>query len=707
MGDVFTKPPVPATLNAHDGHGFEPTVPPVVARRFTVTRTVLTAALALFLLSSTGFAREYFVAADGHDANPGTRDRPFATLLRARDAIRALKRGAGLPPKGVTVRVAGGAYSLREPLALSARDSGTEDAPIVYRAHEGETVRLVGGHAVLGFKPVEDPAVLKRLDETVRGRVCEADLRSQGFTDFGEVATRGNRLELFFNDSPMRLARWPNEGFVQIKEVGGKTPFTIHGCEGTREGRFTYTGDRPSRWGDEQDVHLHGYWFWDWSDSFERVASVDTEKRTITLATPHHKYGYRAGQRYYALNVLAELDQPGEWYLDRKKGTVYFLPPAVEANEVVLSVLPHVLVLEDCSWVTIRGFTLEATRGTAVTVSGGRGNLVAGCVIRNTGGWAVSINGGERNAVRSCDISATGEGGITLRGGDRKTLRSAGHVAENNHIHDFGRIYRTYRPAVGLSGVGIRVAHNLIHNGPHNAIQLSGNDHVIEFNEIHTVCFETGDVGAFYMGRDWTARGTVIRHNYFHDIKGPGLHGAMSVYLDDAASGIRIVGNVFHRAGRAAFIGGGRDNLVENNVFVDCAASIHVDARGMGWMRNHVEGNGTLPQRLEAMPYRKPPWSTRYPKLVTILDDDPGHPKGNVVRRNISFGGRWLDVEKKAMEYLRFEHNLVDVDPHFVDLDKKDFRLRADSPAFALGFREIPVEKIGLYRDIYRRRLPE
>ena len=172
-----------------------------------VTRTASTAALALLLLSSAVLATEYFVATDGDDTDPGTRDRPFATLRRARDAVRALERGAGLQPRGVTVRVAGGVYYLREPLALSARDSGLRDNPVVYRAREGETVRLLGGHAVEGFEPVTDPAVLERLDEAVRGRVREADLRSQGFTDFGEVATRGNRLELFFDDEHMRLAR--------------------------------------------------------------------------------------------------------------------------------------------------------------------------------------------------------------------------------------------------------------------------------------------------------------------------------------------------------------------------------------------------------------------------------------------------------------------------------------------------------------------
>jgi hypothetical protein len=174
------------------------------------------------------------------------------------------------------------------------------------------------------------------------------------------------------------------------------------------------------------------------------------------------------------------------------------------------------------------------------------------------------------------------------------------------------------------------------------------------------------------------------------------------VYLDDAASGISIVGNVFVRAGKAAFIGGGRDNLVENNIFVDCQASLHVDARGDGWMKYHVEPGGTLPERLKAIAYKQPPWSEKYPPLVNILDDSPGLPKGNVVRHNISFGGKWLDVEKKAMPFIKFEDNLVDKDPHFVDIEQQDFRLRSDSPAFSLGFKQVPVEKIGLYGDEYR-----
>lgn len=91
---------------------------------------------------------------------------------------------------------------------------------------------------------------------------------------------------------------------------------------------------------------------------------------------------------------------------------------------------------------------------------------------------------------------------MRLVGGDRARLIPAGHRPENNHVHHYGQLHRTYRPAVEIQGVGCRAAHNHIHDAPHNGILLGGNDPEIEFNHIHHVCQETGDVWAFYMGRD-------------------------------------------------------------------------------------------------------------------------------------------------------------------------------------------------------------
>ncbi len=678
---------------------------------FTTTglSLVLAAALGASALVA-GQPAMLYVSPQGRDAwsgkvpAPKGGDGPFATLERARDEIRKMKRAGGLPKGGVTVELRGGVYELPRAFELTAEDSGAEGTPVVYRARKGEEARLVGGRQVTGLRPVTDPAVLSRLEEGARGKVLQADLRALGITDFGDVVAAGRRVEVFFQDRPMTLARWPNEGFARITDVVGGAPHKIWGIPGDKIGRFQYEGDRPKRWVGEKDLWLEGYWFWDWSDQRQRVESIDTDKRLISIVPPYHYYGYRKGQWYFAFNALSELDSPGEWYLDRDAGILYFWPTGpIAKSKLLVSIIPTLVTMTDVSHVTVRGMVLEACRGTAVVMNGGTGNLIAACTIRNTGADAVSVNGGTANGVVGCDIYDTADGCITLSGGDRRTLTPARHFADNNHCHDYARWSRMYHPAVVLAGVGNIATHNLIDNAPHMAMGFSGNDHLIEFNEIHSVCYEANDAGAIYAGRNWTMRGTMIRHNYFHDISGFEGRGCVGVYLDDQFCGTTIFGNVFYNVTRAAMIGGGRDCTIENNVFVDCVPATHVDSRGLGWAKGGFDG---LKAGLNDVPYQMPPWSTRFPQLVTILDDDPMAPKGDLIARNICVGGRWGDFDGEAKPLVRFEDNLLDQDPLFVNRAHLNFQLRPESPAWKLGFQRIPIEKIGLYRDDLRASWP-
>lgn len=653
-----------------------------------------------------------FIANNGNDnwsgrlaaPNDAGTDGPFATLERARNELRKIKQVGKMPEGGVTVELRGGVYQLKQPFGLNEEDSGGENAPVVYCAKQGEEVRLVGGKVVTGFEPVTDFEILERLVPQARGKVLQADLKALHITDFGKVS--GGGLELFFNNKPMTLARWPNEGFVKIVDLVGGDPVDVRGTKGDKIGKFMYEGDRPKRWIDEKEVWVHGYWFWDWSDQRHQVESIDTEQREISVVPPYHGYGYRKGQWFYGLNILAELDQPGEWYLDRETGILYFWPPEpIEQSQAVVSVMDTLVTMQGVSHVTIRGITFEATRGTAITISGGTHNRIVGCTLRNLGSWAVNISGGTHNGVVGCDIYETGNGGVSMSGGERKTLEPAEHYVENNHIHHYGRWNRMYQPAISINGVGNRASHNLIHNAPHMAISFGGNDHLIEFNEIHSVCYESNDAGAIYSGRDWTMRGTVIRHNFLHHINGFEGRGCVGIYLDDMFCGTTIYGNLFYKVTRAAFIGGGRDCVVENNIFVDCDPALHIDARAMGWASYHVDT--TMTDRLLAMPYKEPLWIERYPKLNNILEDEPAAPKGNIVARNISQGGKWDGVYGQARPYIAFEDNLIDQGTHFVDAKpefsySKGFRLRDDSPAYRLGFKPIPIEKIGLYKDELR-----
>lgn len=690
-------------------------------------RLILVAALALAPFSRLR-AAEFFVSPAGHDGDAGTMEKPFVTLERARDAVRESRKAAQPAGAGTTIWLRAGDYPRNAALELTDADSGAVDAPVVWRAFGDDQVRLIGGRTVSGFKPVDDAAMSGRLHTDARGSVRQVDLRALGITAFGDMQRRGYALqapghcEVFYEGKPMPLARWPNDGqWAHIAGIPeGLGADDGHGGRmGSLAAGFTIDDVRPFGWKDPREAWAHGYWAWDWANSYERIESLDAARRLIKTAPPHGHFGFRRGQRLFFLNVLEELDQPGEWFLDRAAGVLYFWPPdgAGPDCSVTLSLLDQPLLkLQGASHVTFQGVVFEATRVDAVVIEGGAGNRIRGCIIRNVGNRGVTVAGGTNHGLVDCDIFDTGDGGVSLTGGDRQTLTPGGHFVENCHFQRQGRWSKCYVPAVYLHGVGQRAAHNLIHDHPHAAVIFWGNDHLIEFNEIHHIALETGDVGAIYTGRDYTFRGNKVRHNFVHHTGGQGM-GSMGVYMDDFASGTEIYGNVFYKVQRAIYIGGGRDHEIVNNVFVDCTPAVKIDGRGLSpapvW-RGFLQG--TMRTALAAVPadlYRE-----RYPAMkgFDAYYGPPGGPgihgdafkgvppEGNVVARNICVGD-WLSIGGLAEATMVAQHgNLTGPDPGFVDAGKMDFRLRADAPALKAGFEPIPLEKIGLQKSDDRRR---
>ena len=650
------------------------------------------------------------VAPDGDDRWSGDIDRPLASLGGARDAIRKLKADGGLPVGGIEVFVHPGTYRHRQALEFGPEDSGAADSPITYRAQQRGTAHISGGLPLTGFTPVTradaraDSRSLARLDPAVRSEIWQLDLRAQ-MPELGETVTLEPRLELFVDGRPMTLARWPNEGYTLVRDV----PPQDEG-DGTG-GQFVYLDDRAERWVNEPEVWLHGYWVFQWSDDYMRVASIDPQNQLITLAPPRHGYGYSRNKPFYALNLLCELDQPGEWYLDRDSGILYLYPrQPLDRSRVEVSRAPSILLLNDVSHLTFDGLVLESAQGDGVVLRDCEAVTFIGCTLRNHGRLAVRILGGSEVRVMGCDITATGSGGIVVIGGDRKTLRPAGHEAVNNHIWNLARFRHMYTPAINMSGVGNRAAHNLIHDLRHSAIWFGGNDMIVEFNEIHSVCYGANDAGAIYTGRNWTMRGNVIRNNYFHDVHGLGGRFVMGVYLDDMFSSADIYSNLFYRVLNPVVIGGGRDTSVTDNIFVESGPAITVDARALsGWADYHADAwleeqreKGTI----SGIAFDESPYSERYPRLASIMAGTPKAPEGNVIARNISIDGRWDNIAPDAAEYVTLEGNLVDVDPHFVDRHNLDFRLRDDSPAFEVGFEPFDLSRVGLLNDETRASWP-
>ena len=677
----------------------------------TITRLLVIAELLLLGISAS--ADEFYVSPSGSVANPGTKDRPFATLQQAQDEIRRLKASGPLPADGITVVLRGGVYELSRPLELTEQDSGTENAPIVYRASKGETVKVVGGREVTAWEQVTNPAALDRLDASARGQVWQADLKALGITDLQGINSARTYqsdpgLEVFFRDKPMTLSRYPNSGYMHIVGVRNSEGNLQKGDVTAPGGKFVCDDPRPARWVDEKGIWLHGFWRRDWCDVRVPLGSVDAAASTIRLGLPPGQaFNIRSGQWFCAENVLPELDSAGEWYLDRETSVLYFWPTApLSSGKVVVSVVRDLFRLDDVSHVTFRGLLIEAGRGSAFVVNGGSNVRVVACTIRNMGNWAVKVYGGTKHGVVGCDVYQTGQGGVHLEGGDRKTLAPAGHYADNNHIHHTARWDPVYQQAITVFGVGNRATHNLIENVPHIAIGFTGNEQTIEYNEIHSAVFQSNDAGAIYTSppnETWSMRGHKIRYNYLHNIHGFKDKGCIGVYLDDCFSSADISGNIFYDVATAILIGGGRDNMMTNNMFINCSRAFSIDARGLGWAK--AVGVFATKELID-LDYKQPPWSVKYPELLNILEDDPLAPKGNVMARNICWGGPWGRTQREALPLVKFEDNLIDVDPQFAGKPPMDFQLAEDSPAHKLGFRPISFDKIGVYKSDDRASWP-
>lgn len=598
-----------------------------------------------------------------------------------RDEWRKLTAGERT---NVRILLESGKYRLDAPLLIRWGGDKVKDGALTISAamrSGGETVVLSGSKALRGFAKLNIDEKPSRMPTIAVPNIVAIHLSEQMVTLFGAPIERGfgypitPRTELFFHGEVMPIARWPNDGFSHIE-----IPATV--VEKSKAGRYVgLSGKTLSALKDEPDVSVYGYFGRDWADEEIQVELTDITLNAFLLKSAP-KRGMRAGQRVRVQNALSELDQPGEWYVNRKASTLYFWPPA-QANDgdLELSATDTLLRIESASNVKVENLVFEQARGDAIIVKDSENIVMERCIIRNVGNRGAVITGSRNSGLREVEIDQTGEGGVVLDGGDRKTLTPAGLFIEKSKIHRFNRLGRTNRPAVVMEGVGNRVEGNAIADAPHSAIMFWGNDHRIVSNDISRVALETDDTGAIYTGRDWTARGTVIENNFIHDL-GSKIHskeGVMGIYLDDMASGIVVRGNIFARVSQPVFIGGGRDNVVEDNLFYYSAPAIHLDARGLGWARTSaIDPNGTLQKRLTSVPFDRAPYSERYPHLSKILEDEPSAPKYNLVRNNLLVASEPLSIDKDAEPGVLLENNLVESDEIFLKPMLPEQRVRRE-----------------------------
>jgi Right handed beta helix region len=597
--------------------------------------------LFLVLLSSVANAIDVTV-------NPGT------PITVARDEIRKA-RAAGSKVEPATITLSAGTHELLQPLVLEAQDSNLTIT--------GTKATLIGAPLVTGWQPHE-------------GKIMKADvskLLPKGFIP----------KQLLMDGERQILARYPNFD-ANDPLYGGWAFVDEFPPAGAPEGHlwkrtmYVKAGD-VRQWAHPEDVEIDVFAQYGWWNFIEPVASLDAKTRLLTLKKDCG-YDLHPHNRYHFQNALEELDSPGEWYYDKRKGLLYFWPPApLESNEVRLPVLDGFIKAKaGAKNITITGLTFTGCAGSALTIEGAEDCTVSHCTITKVGafhGSGVGASGGRNVRISRNEISYTGSNGISLSGGDRKTLVGPGHIAEDNHIHHIG-VFNKNACGIGMTGVNLTAAHNHIHDGPRMGVQMSGNNLIVDYNHMHHLVMETQDGGAIYTGgRDWiSSRGSKWRYNLIHDIVGVGQEAdglkhpwfTFGIYPDDNSGGIDIIGNiVFRIAYTPIHMHNARDCIVENNIFAlggKFQFDLHGWTKEQRFYTSHFE---TMVKGYESVT-GQPAWKTMrnmdlHPK--DAIREDGTMMSGNVFRRNIMFGDtpgvKYGDIRNCSPKWNTIDYNIA------------------------------------------------
>lgn len=658
-------------------------------------------------------AGTFFVSPTGDDANAGNQAKPFATLARAQLAVRANRNG-----ESVTVYLRGGTYYLAEPLVFTAEDSGTTNAPVVWRAwHEEKPVVSGGERLHLKWEPFRDG-------------IMKARVPAGTSTD-----------QLFVNDRRQILARYPNYD-PNVRILNGYS-------------KDAFSPERAARWADPSGGFIHAMHANLWGDFHYVITGKDADGKLAYEGgwQNNRRMGMHPEYRFVE-NIFEELDAPGEWFLDGKTSTLYFYPPAgldLAHAQVEGVRLRNLIEFKGTSekpaqFVTFEGLTFRHAsrtfmdnkepllrsdwtiyRGGAVMFDGAENCTLKNCLLDQLGGNAVFVSGYNRRvSIASCEIVKAGANGVSFVG-DPKAVRSP--LFEYSEVQDLANIDRTTGPKTDdypadclvddclihetgrvekqTAGVEIAMSRNItvrhcsIYDVPRAGINIGdgcwGGD-VIEFCDVFDTVKETGDHGSFNSwGRDRYWRPNIDEVNALVkqapdlpllDTVSPNIlrnnrwccdHG-WDIDLDDGSSNYEIRDNLCLNGGLKNREGFHR--IVENNVIVNNSFHPHV------W---YADSQDVFRRNIVFGPYRpirvNKPWGRE-------VDFNLMHEPGAIGES---------PATKLQEQSGRDEHSIV-ADAQFVDPARGDYRVKPDSRALKLGFKNFAMDEFGVRSDKLKAR---
>lgn len=662
---------------------------------------------------STEKVIEIHVSPKGADNNNGTPENPLKTLDGARKRVLKVKD----PDKQIKVIFHDGEYRMTESTKFTRNDSGYEDNPIIYMAAEGEKPVFKGSVVLDGskFTGITDKSIYNRIPEKAADKVAQLNLKSQGITSLTSIPRPSNYgsdikdyHQLYLDGIAQTLSRWPNNGFATVGKIVNATG-----------GVFTMNEPNAANWGTADAAMFAGFPAWDWAYDRTDIKSVDPQTRQITLNTAkiYDKRIKNSGMRYFVYNIIEELDEPGEWYIDQNTSMLYYYPMyPIENSKLEMTVLESAFVnLNEVSNLVFDGLEFMQGMFDAFTLSGCSNIKFTNSNYHDLGRSAVrntyEYEGGKVSnyiEVSNSIIRNMGSVGVSLLGGDFETLEESGNLIRNNQFSRCGQIKRSYAGGVRVQSVGTVIEHNIFLDMPHQAIGVDGALNKVRYNEITDVCQESNDMGAIYSGRKAYWRGNEISYNYVHDITpAEGMAGLLcGVYWDDSLSGEIVHHNIFKNIPRAVFQNGGCDNLTYNNIVIDSQYGIQ-----MGYGGSTLTPNQDIFIEAVELAARCPIYYEKFPDMKNI-DVNFTRVHNNQITYNYmvnSYGSAVTDTDNteywgdNPARQNKSEGNVVEFDySAFVDPENGNYEIKPDAEILT----EIPelklinMEDIGLEKDI-------
>ena len=708
--------------------------------------------------------QKIFVSAVGDDSGDGSEEEPLKTLEKAIDVANEMREDSD---KLIEILLREGTYSVTNTIKII--NSQKDDPLLKISAYQDEKVTINAGVDIpLSAMSIADSDFTNAIiDKPNAGSVLQYNLKDAQIEDLGEISLRGHLIsdekeaqaELSLNGEVQKLAGWPNGEYTGLikptdtNEYGKRTKSGIaNGCS------FQVNYDRPSQWSKPEQAWLSGTIGPNYEFDYYPVSRFDSEEKRVYLSRGALEKYYT--EPYYRFeNVPEELDEPGEYYIDRQSGMLYFYPPEDAPKDSVLTITMSTPTLDVSGKAPNSMFRIENSKNIVfenLIFKGGRGSAITGknnsniqfinCEINSFGENGIRFDASTDIKISDCKIHDVGQDGILFVScGNYKTLSPSNIVVSNNDIYNFARLERSYKTGIdfGYRCVGATAANNHIHNGPHAGMIFYGVNNDIYGNEFDNLVTEFSDMDALYCNNSnypWE-RGNKIHNNYFHDIGKSSMNGrhqinVRAIRTDNRGCGLNIYENLFYNIGDGgngngnngigAITAEGTRNRIFNNLFVDCNEAYFntlqykeienaddgtlypdtvINSSGVE-VANTINGAKVADLKKQMENYL-PVYGKQFPELYNYFYEHPNMSKTNEFKNNMiiniaiplsNFNGTQNEEGFRGSQMLTAASgNYVSTsDPGFVSYDNGNLELSSSATLLVEGLPKFEMSSFGI-----------